>query len=208
MIIKAHERVLFVGDSITQAQRKISDAYDLGQGHAFRFKNEFPEITVYNRGLNGEGVKDVSFRFLDDCLRLKPDVVVLLVGINDVWQGEHSLDFGTYKSKKLFEDEYRKLLNQIKKAKIKKVVLMEPFVLPYPKTRLLWRLDLNDKIEVVRSLAKEYKFELVPLDGLLNQAGIHYGFKEICEDGVHPTELGYDIIYKALLTHVGVEEKT
>lgn len=78
---------------------------------------------------------------------------------------------------------------------IKKIVLMEPFVLPEPDDRRSWRSDLDPKIHLIRQLAKEYQAVFVPLDGTLNSLGISYGYEKYTgDDGVHPTLLGHDTI--------------
>lgn len=71
-----------------------------------------------------------------------------------------------------FEQQYRSLLESLQKELKCQIVLMEPFVLPYPKDREAWRRDLDPRIQVVRKLANEFQADLIPLDGILNTIGI------------------------------------
>ncbi len=76
-----------------------------------------------------------------------------------------------------------------------RVVLMEPFVLPYPKDRNTWRTSLDPRIHIVRRIANDYHAALIPLDGLLNAKGIENGFQTYTgDDGVHPTLTGHALI--------------
>ena len=80
---------------------------------------------------------------------------------------------------------------------------MEPFVLPYPKDRVGWRNDLDKRIQIVRKMARDYQTELIPLDGLLNAAGIRDGFSYYTgDDGVHPTVAGHGLIASSWLKSV------
>lgn len=68
-------------------------------------------------------------------------------------------------------------------------------MLDYPEDRMEWRRDLDPKIQIVRHLAREFKLELVPLDGLMNEQALLYGRRELTgDDGVHPTLAGANII--------------
>ena len=180
-------RVLFIGDSITDAGRDRSEATDLGKGYplliAGKLISQYPtmEFECINRGIGGDKIADY---------------VSILIGINDTWHntGDQAI-FGTEKSVQQFESVYRELLNELQAAGICNIVLMEPFVLPVTNDRYGWRKDLDPKIQTVRKLAKEYGTLLIPLDGIFNALGIAYGFSKYTkEDGVHPTIGGHEII--------------
>ena len=173
-------RVLFIGDSITDAGRDRSEATDLGKGYplliAGKLISRYPtmEFECINRGIGGDKIADLQARWQEDCLALQPDYVSILIGINDTWHntGDQAI-FGTEKS----------------------VQQLEPFVLPVTNDRYGWRKDLDPKIQTVRKLAKEYGTLLIPLDGIFNALGIAYGFSKYTkEDGVHPTIGGHEII--------------
>lgn len=94
----------------------------------------------------------------------------------------------------------RQLLQALKQAGIERILLMEPFVLDYPEDRMGWRRDLDPKIQLVRHLARKFKLELVPLDGLMNEQALLYGRRELTgDDGVHPILAGANIIAQEIL---------
>ncbi|GEK88354.1 Lysophospholipase L1 [Alkalibacterium putridalgicola] len=209
MKIMNDDTLLFIGDSITDAGRDRTDPDDLGQGFPLLvsayLQTNMPEqrLTFLNRGIGGDKLSDVKNRWEEDCLDLDPDIVTLLIGINDTWRNQDNDHLATDEELEEFESDYRFLLKSLHQRTDARVILMEPFVLPYPKDRMNWRRDLDPRIQIVRKMAKEYQTELIPLDGLLNAQGIKNGFSYYTgEDGVHPTVAGHGYIAKAWLDAV------
>ncbi|MDZ7834647.1 MAG: SGNH/GDSL hydrolase family protein [Alkalibacterium sp.] len=209
MKLMTDDTLLFIGDSITDANRNRLDPTDLGQGFPLLIsaylQTIMPEkrLTILNRGIGGDRLSDVKDRWESDCLDINPDIVTLLIGINDTWRNQDADHIMTEDELDAFEADYRFLLKSLLQRTDARVILMEPFVLPYPKDRMDWRSDLDQRIQIVRKMAKEYQTELIPLDGLLNAAGIRNGFSFYTgEDGVHPTVAGHGQIAKAWIETV------
>ncbi|WP_208560944.1 SGNH/GDSL hydrolase family protein [Marinilactibacillus kalidii] len=207
--IKQHDKILFIGDSITDVDRDRSNPNDLGKGYPLMIAAELqagiPEeqLTFYNRGISGDKVIDLKKRWEEDCLNLNPDVVSILVGIND---SSHQLNIDQRMNRDAidqFEEDYRSLLKSLSQRTDAKVVLMEPFVLPHPKERMELREDLDHRIQIVRKMAREYQTDLIPLDGLFNAQGVKYGYPYFTgDDGIHPTVAGHGLIKEAWLNQL------
>lgn len=205
MEIRKHDHIVFFGDSITEWGRDKENPESLGHGYVSIVAGDLlersPELDLqfFNRGIGGNKVQDLLDR-VDDCLSCQPDAVILMVGINDVWHLVGKDGFASQEEQQRFETVYRKLLQTLKAAGIERILLMEPFVLDYPEDRMEWRRDLDPKIQIVRHLAREFKLELVPLDGLMNEQALFYGRRELTgDDGVHPTLAGANIIAQEIL---------
>lgn len=201
MKLNLKDHILFIGDSITDVGRDRTNIADLGQGYplmiATALKENYTELelTFSNRGVGGDKLKDMAARWDVDCLSLNPTVVSILIGINDTWHTVGQNQFGSQEDLQQFEQQYRTLLTTLVEKSVRQIILMEPFVLPYPTDREMWRSDLDPRIQVVRKLAYEFQADLIPLDGLLNANGIKQGFALLTgEDGVHPTQEGHEII--------------
>lgn len=201
MKLNLKDHILFIGDSITDVGRDRMNVADLGQGYplmiATALKENYTELelTFSNRGVGGDKLKDMAARWDVDCLSLNPTVVSILIGINDTWHTVGQNQFGSQEDLQQFEQQYRTLLTTLVEKSVRQIILMEPFVLPYPTDREMWRSDLDPRIQVVRKLAYEFQADLIPLDGLLNANGIKQGFALLTgEDGVHPTQEGHEII--------------
>ncbi|GAB2318754.1 SGNH/GDSL hydrolase family protein [Alkalibacterium sp. s-m-22] len=209
MKINKNDTLLFIGDSITDVGRDRMDGKDLGKGFplmvASHLQSRYPakRLTVLNRGIGGDSLKDLKRRWEDDCLIINPDIVTLLIGVNDTWRNQNDGVELTDEELDEFESDYRFLLKSLHQRTDARVILMEPFVLPYPKDRVGWRNDLDKRIQIVRKMARDYQTELIPLDGLLNAAGIRDGFSYYTgDDGVHPTVAGHGLIASSWLKAV------
>ena len=209
--IKPENTILFIGDSITDEGRKRSDSKDLGNGYpllvASYLWNKYPsyDLKILNRGIGGDQVFNLRDRWEKDCLNYNPDIVSILVGVNDVWwhiDDEEKLDAAAITK---FEEDYRWLLKTLAHRTDARVVIMEPYVLPYPKDRITWRKHLDPRIQIIRRLANEYHAVFVPLDGILNAKGIVNDYETYTgDDGVHPTVAGHAAIAEAWIQYVDI----
>lgn len=205
MRIEENERILFQGDSVTDVGRIRNEEDNLGSGYpmmvASWFSAKYPEMNVnfLNRGNSGESIKHLEIRWKEDCLDLKPTMVSILIGINDCWR---KFDRNEPTTPAQFECSYKNLLNKIKKQGIKKVIMLEPFLLPVTQDRKAWREDLDPKIHVIRELARDYGATLIPLDGIFSAASVLKPSSFWTADGVHPTNAGHALISRQWLKTV------
>jgi len=202
-----NKTILFQGDSVTDCGRDRNDPASLGDGYPARVADVCRALcpdsgtAFVNRGVAGDRVRDVLARYETDILRVKPDVLSVLIGINDVWR---RYDSGDPTSPHAFERDYRALLTRVKRDMPgASIVLMEPFALYALPDRRAWREDLDPKIQVVRALAEEFADVLIPLDGLLARY-VAEGLPTaaVAADGVHPTDAGHGIIAREWLRNV------
>ncbi|OZB98654.1 SGNH/GDSL hydrolase family protein [Paenibacillus sp. XY044] len=204
--LEHNDVVLFQGDSITDAGRDLNKPGDLGKGYALMtagwFGMNFPEknVTFLNRGISGNRVSDLRERWQEDCLELKPTWVSVYIGINDCWRRYDRNDPTDPES---FKAGYRELLERTARTGAR-LILIEPFVLPYPEDRKAWREDLDPKIHAVRELSAEFGAPLVPLDGLFARAASVREPSFWTLDGVHPTPAGHALIADAWLQTMGL----
>lgn len=212
MELNKSDRILFIGDSITDGGRQRHSPYDLGEGYpkmvAGALQAFYPELqlTIFNRGLSGNRVEDLKQRWQEDCIALRPDIVSILIGINDTWRrvGQHDrADGATFKA---FEETYRAILQQTKAETGAKIIMLEPFLLHYPEDRKGWRVDLDPRREIIAQLAEEYAVHYLKLDEILNEQAKRAGCQFLTgNDGVHPTLAGHRTIAKTWLKTIGNE---
>lgn len=189
-------KLLFQGDSITDAGRDRNDFHNLGNGYpkyaAGYLRERYPNIDFefINLGINGNQTKDLVERLQKDFIDIQPDIVSILIGINDVWH--HTAD-KSWISDETFEERYSTVLKTIKEKTNAKIIIMEPFLVPV-EDKLFFREDLAPKIEIIRKLAREYADIYLPTDGLLQSAFIGDDPLSYAADGVHPTDKCADYI--------------
>ncbi|MGR6319480.1 SGNH/GDSL hydrolase family protein [Micromonospora soli] len=195
-------RVLFIGDSITDAGRDRTCGDDLGTGYAmmaaawFTARHPGHRATFRNRGVSGDRVRDLRARWEQDCLALAPQVVSVLIGVNDTWQ-RYTRDDPT--SAADFARDYRHILAGARRQGAR-LILVEPFLVPLDDEQRGWRADLDPKVEVVRTLAAEFDATLVAVDDLFQAAEVDD--RVWTRDGVHPTPFGHALIAQAWLRAV------
>lgn len=190
-------RILFQGDSITDGNRGRSadPNHILGHGYAFiiaaKFGAAFPEakLAFFNRGISGNTVLDLEKRWQKDTLDLKPDVLSILIGVNDKGRGV-PLD--------QYEQNYDKIIAQAKAANPKlKLVLCEPFVVNHLATTPQHgspNADIVKRQEIVARLAKKHSAALVHFQTALDQATERAPALHWIWDDVHPTYSGHQIL--------------
>jgi acyl-CoA thioesterase I len=206
-LINPGARIVFQGDSITDAGRDRSATASLGDGYAHRvaraIETLYPELncTFYNRGISGNRVYDVEARWREDCIALQPDVLSILIGINDTWR---RYDSGILSDSEEFEASYRRILDRVRSETKAQVMLLEPFVIHVPSDRHQWREDLDPRIQAVRRVAVDYACRYVPLDGMFAKAATERPAEELAPDGVHPSPAGHAMIARAWLEGAGL----
>lgn len=197
-------RLLFQGDSITDAGRDRSDIHHLGYGYpkyAAKFLQErFPNVNFefMNLGISGNQTKDLVQRLETDFVDIQPDIISILIGINDVWHHAYEKDWIPLE---VFEQRYRTVLEAIKTRTNAKLMMMEPFLIPIA-DKLYFREDLAPKIECIRKLALEYADVYLPTDGLLYSAFIGDDPLSFAGDGVHPSEKGAEYMGKLYAEYI------
>ena len=191
-------RILFQGDSITDAGRDKRNYYNLGNGYPFYaaelIKNAHPdtEFEFINLGISGNRTCQLFDRFYNDGIALAPDVISILIGINDIWHRYGPERIET--SDEQIALNYRKILERIKSQTNAKIIILAPYLLDAESVEHM-RPDLETVLPIVRDLANEFADEYVPLDELFGAAlntqpaPLYYS-----PDGVHPNENGAKFI--------------
>ncbi|MCE5197342.1 MAG: SGNH/GDSL hydrolase family protein [Armatimonadota bacterium] len=203
---KSERIVLFQGDSVTDCGWDRNDPNSLGAGYpllvASWYQAMFPEddVVFLNRGISGNRVCDLQGRWKEDCLDLNPSLVSILIGINDTWRRYDSND---PTSTEAYEAGYRDILTRTVETLDSQIIMIEPFLLPSPEDKQVFREDLDPKINVVRKLAREFGATLIPMDGIFAQAAVKRVSEFWSPDGVHPTMPGHALIAQSWLDAVG-----
>lgn len=204
------KRILFQGDSITDAGRSREELPEsnagLGAGYpnlaAARIFGNNPGsgYNVINRGVSGNRVVDLYARWKIDCLNLRPDVLSILIGVNDTWH-EKARENGVEVER--YAMIYDMLLEwTVKTLPNVKLVLMEPFVLPIGAVTADWIPEINERRKVVRDLAEKYNAVFIPCQQIVDDAAARAGAPElILRDGVHPTLMGHQVLADAWLKY-------
>lgn len=199
--------ILFTGDSITDGNRykKKDQEWDLnhqmGHGYAYivngMLGSKYPEkrFAFRNKGVSGNRIIDLYSRNEVDLLPIKPDILSVLVGVND-----GPIDKNNYKPtpKEKYERIYRQFLDEVRENFPEcKLIIMEPFVCNAGKLKPeypIWKECVNGYAQVAAKLAKEYGAIFVPLQAEFDRVCKEQEPEYWCWDGVHPTVNGHGLI--------------
>lgn len=192
-------RILFQGDSITDCSRNWFGTNVMGNGYASmaaahlqtRYKEK--NITCINRGVSGDCVSDLLRRWQKDCLSLKPDMVSILVGVNDLWQAYEGI---TGQENEVFYNNYHEILQRARDTLHPQFIICEPFLLPVSDDIIAMRQDLAVKIDLIKQLAAEFDAAYVPFDTMFTDALKNTSPSYWAGDGVHPTQAGHALMAK------------
>ena len=195
-------KIVFFGDSITDMGRNRDmdgKAFGYGVGYvngvSSTLKYENPEkYEIINRGIGGHRVVDLYARIKADVWNHNPDVVSVLIGINDIW---HEINNKNGVDLKRFETVYRMLMEDTKERLPKvKFILCEPFVLKGTATEEKYEefCEVKKYAAVVKKLAEEYGIPFVALQEKFDEAAAKHGAVHYLYDGVHPDVAGGKLI--------------
>jgi lysophospholipase L1-like esterase len=201
--------VLFQGDSITDAGRnkkeqKPNNAGSFGGGYALMtaaaLLADMPEkdLTIYNRGISGNKVFQLAERWNEDCLDLKPDVLSILIGVNDYWHKRNGNYDGTVE---VYEKDYRALLKRTKEVLPNTTfIICEPFAVDGGTAiGSGWQEEFEPYRKVAKVLAEEFGTLYVPYHTIFKEALKHAPAAYWSPDGVHPSMAGAQLMANAWL---------
>ena len=195
--------MLFQGDSITDAGRNRDSADPnsagaLGNGYPLLVTAEVlaarpaGEFRFYNRGISGNKVPDLQARWQTDCLDLKPDVLSILIGVNDFW---HTLTHGYTGTVQDYEQQYTALLDQTKQALPNvQLIVFEPFVLKTGAVDDRWFPEFDRRRAAAARVAAHARATFVPLQAIFDKKVRSAPAAYWAGDGVHPTPAGHAVI--------------
>jgi len=203
---------LFQGDSITDGNRgrSMDPNHIMGHGYTFsissRIGADFPDqgFTFFNRGVSGNKVSDLSGRWQVDTLVLKPDVLSILVGINDANAALNSQDKNSNFQE--FEETYRQLLKRSRVINPKMILVLGiPFVYPVGNIIKDWEFydsDVSKRGAIILKLAKEFDALVVDYKPVFDHAIKKMPADYWLWDGIHPTVFGHELMARLWITKV------
>lgn len=208
MTLDSHDKVVMVGDSVTACGRKtpigegVGDA--LGTGYVLyidclrRVMHPEKPVNFINMGIDGNTVRDLSRRWQDDVVDLRPDWVSIMIGINEVWR---QFDQATSGQSPVYLDEYRDRLDQLvdrTKQVVKGIILVTPVYL-YRSDDDPMRAEVDRYADAMKTVAKKHKTHFVDAQRVIDRMLSYMGFEQLSNDRVHPYPLGHMALANAWL---------
>ena len=190
--LKPNQTILFTGDSITAAGRGEPAYGPLGYGYVHFAGNmllaRYPQLNlnIINTGVSGNTIEDLKGRWRRDCIEHQPDILSVLIGVNDVWF-QHTSYGGAGEQVYFdeYESTYRQLLSTAREECGCRFVLAEPFMFCSDRENQMFK-DLQVYIEAVHTMAEEFDAVLVPLQKQIDEQIGQVPDEKWSADSVHP----------------------
>ncbi|GFN31199.1 SGNH/GDSL hydrolase family protein [Paenibacillus xylaniclasticus] len=214
MLFKQRDRIVLIGDSITDCDRRqpIGEAGDGGAGNGYVelvdafLQSAYPELKLrlINVGTSGHRVRDLHERWERDVIDLKPDWLTIMIGTNDVWR---HFDRATMPELGVPIDEYERTLEELvvrTKPLVKGIVLMTPFLIESNRDDAM-RAQMDRYGAVVRAIAERNGTHFVDTQAAFDGVLKHIYSGQLAWDRIHPNKAGHMVIARALLDAVGFD---
>ena len=204
--IKNGQTILFVGDSITDMGRRDIER-PLGNGYVKLFsdfltvRESGKKVSIINKGIGGNTVRDLQNRWSDDVLLYKPDWLSVKIGINDLHRFLNKTPESV--SPEEFFTIYDNILSQTKKRLPKcKILLIDPFYISIERSKSSFRKEVLDflgtYIETVHKMNRKYKTRLVKTHDIFQKLLKYNNADTFCPEPVHPHLTGHIVIAEAV----------
>ena len=207
--LRPNDRILFQGDSITDAGRDRADPLGLGNGYVAIIKGLLqslrPELnaTLLNRAVSGDRSTELLQRWDADCLALKPDVLSIKIGVNDVWRMAGEWNGQKHVPLNEFIQNLTTLVTRAHENGINRIVLISPTTIT-PEADSPMNNLLGEYAHAVADLALRHNALYADARTSILVARAHDPKVVWTPDGCHPSIAGHTLIAVAWLQAVGL----
>ena len=208
--INNDSRVLFFGDSITDVKfnrrfnhklkgRKIY-ALNLGK----EIKKHCPKAKVFYKGIASNRVYHLYDRLTEDCINLKPNVIIMLIGVNDAWENYVPEEYPPLRRpmKPHLDEIYRRIKAELDDVQI---LFLLPFMIDSVEDKLPFHKTLDEFRAQLKSTAEENGAQVIDLQQMFNEAQKETDPVLLATDGIHPTNLGHRLISDEIIKNISFE---
>lgn len=201
--IKKDSKILFIGDSITDVKFNRRKRFTIKGKNIYalqlkkRFKKYSKNIKVEIKGIASNRTYHVYDRLTPDCISLKPDVVIMLIGVNDAWENYVPEKYPPLlrPMEPHIREIYRRLSTELPNTQI---LYLMPFLIDAVEEKFPYHKTLDEFREVLKSIALENGATVLDLQEVFYQAQKSVEPKKLAVDGIHPTNLGHKVMADAI----------
>jgi lysophospholipase L1-like esterase len=214
MLLQKSQKLLFIGDSITDCERARPAGEGLfgalGKGYVSlvdaMLQAVYPElgIRVVNMGSSGNTVLDLQVRWQEDVIDRKPDWLSIMIGTNDVWR---QYDTPFIQDSHVYADKYESTLRSLveqTKPRVSNLVLMTPFYLESNEQDAM-RRTMDEYGAIVKKISQDNGTLFIDTQAAFNVVLKELYAATIAWDRVHPSQTGHVVLARAFLNKIGFE---
>ncbi len=204
IVIKKDSKIVIIGDSITDVKFNRKKRFSIKGNNNYPlqlkkiFKNYSKDIDVEIRGIASNRTYHVYDRLTADCINLKPDVIIMLIGVNDAWENYVPEKYPPLlrPMEPHMREIYRRINTELSDAQ---VLYLMPFMIDAVEEKLPFHKVLDEFREKLKNLAAEHGAKVLDLQLVFNEKQKTTDPKKLAIDGIHPTNLGHKVIADAIV---------
>lgn len=203
IILNKDSKILFLGDSITDVKFNRSKMFSIKGKNIYalqlkkRFKKYSKDIDVKIKGIASNRTYHVYDRLTGDCINLKPDVLIMLIGVNDAWENYVPEDYPPLL--RPMEPHIREIYRRIKtELPDTQILYLMPFMIDSVEEKLPFHKKLDEYRELLKAVALENGAKVLDLQTVFNETQKTISPDKLAIDGIHPTNLGHKTIADAI----------
>ena len=201
--IKKDSTILFIGDSITDAKFnfRMQNSIKGRKIYALQlkklFKKQSSNIKVHIKGIASNRTYHLYDRLTKDCINLRPDVIIMLIGVNDAWENYKIEEYKPLlrPMEPHIREIYRRIRTELPDTQI---LYRMPFMIDSVEEKLSFHKTLDEFRQVLKSIALENGAAVLDMQEVFYEAQKTYEPKALAIDGIHPTNLGHKVMADAV----------
>lgn len=208
--IKKDSKILFIGDSITDPKFNFRMMKDIKGRNIYalqlkkRFKKYSKDIKVDIKGIASNRTYHVYDRLTKDCINLKPDVIIMLIGVNDAWENYVPEDYPPLV--RPIEPHTREIYRRLKmELPNTQILYLMPFMIDAVESKFPFHKKLDEYREILKNIALEHGALVLDMQEVFYEAQKAIAPKDLAIDGIHPTNLGHKVMADAVEKMISFE---
>ncbi len=202
--IKKDSKIIFIGDSITDPKFNFRMMKDIKGKNIYAlqlkkiFKKHSRDIKVEIKGIASNRTYHVYDRLTKDCISLKPDVIIMLIGVNDAWENYVPEKYPPLvrPMEPHIREIYRRFRAELPDAQI---LYIMPFMIDAVEEKFPFHKKLDEFREILKNVALENSAKVIDMQQVFYDAQKKIPPKDLAIDGIHPTNLGHKVMADAIL---------
>lgn len=205
--IKSDSKILFIGDSITDVKFNLRFHYKLKGRRVYALnvakaiKKKYPHTETNFKGIASNRTYHVYDRLTKDCINLKPDVIIMLIGVNDAWENYVPEQYPPLK--RPMEPHIKEIFRRIKsELDDVQILFLLPFMIDTVEEKLSFHKTLDEYRIVLERYAAENGAEIIDLQKMFYEVQKTVQPRLLATDGIHPTNLGHKYISDEIMKHI------
>lgn len=201
--LKKDSKVLFIGDSITDVKFNLRFFYKIKgrKVYALQVKDKLraysKDIKVDIKGIASNRTYHIYDRLTKDCINLKPDVIIMLIGVNDAWENYVPQDYPPLlrPMEPHIREVYRRIRMELPDTQ---VLYLMPFMIDAVEEKFPFHKTLDEYREILKNIALENGATVLDMQEVYYEAQKTMAPKDLAIDGIHPTNLGHKVMADAV----------